>query len=320
MSIIRSFAQFAFALSLFFVLCGGAVVRAFNGPIANPPLRTAVRPINTSTQPQVKPFANTGSSGPTYNPAPGALLTIEGITSANFLYAWEDMVTTQDLTVKSLLSGQTDWNDEELRPVCLYEDPVNPANPENHKLAICTPQCGNGFVEQGEACDDGNNIGSDQCSNTCQINEVPPPPPPSSGPGAPNNCHFVFTAQYAGFRWITFSLAKWTGTGYQYAPYNIGSQKLASFQYNVKNDPCAPNATGSAGTCDPDNPGNPYSGWGPDESGGVVMTGNSPITKEFIGVYGHTNFRFASAVTVHTSTYQSSGTYLVIPQECTNGY
>ncbi|RMG94403.1 MAG: hypothetical protein D6705_16320 [Deltaproteobacteria bacterium] len=30
-----------------------------------------------------------------------------------------------------------------------------------------TPECGNGLLEQGEECDDGNNIDNDACSNTC---------------------------------------------------------------------------------------------------------------------------------------------------------
>ena len=30
--------------------------------------------------------------------------------------------------------------------------------------------CGNGAVDEGEECDDGNTVGSDGCSNTCQLN------------------------------------------------------------------------------------------------------------------------------------------------------
>ncbi len=36
------------------------------------------------------------------------------------------------------------------------------------------PVCGNGVLEQGEQCDDGNNVSGDGCSATCQI-ETPPP-------------------------------------------------------------------------------------------------------------------------------------------------
>jgi cysteine-rich repeat protein len=41
------------------------------------------------------------------------------------------------------------------------------------------PVCGNGIVEAGEQCDDGNLIPNDGCSPTCQIctNEQPPPQP-----------------------------------------------------------------------------------------------------------------------------------------------
>ena len=40
---------------------------------------------------------------------------------------------------------------------------------------VAEPTCGNGSVEAGEQCDDGNTTGGDGCSATCQI-EVKPPP------------------------------------------------------------------------------------------------------------------------------------------------
>lgn len=43
------------------------------------------------------------------------------------------------------------------------------------------PVCGNGIVENGEICDDGNLIPNDGCSATCQI-EMPEPPPPTPTP------------------------------------------------------------------------------------------------------------------------------------------
>jgi len=39
--------------------------------------------------------------------------------------------------------------------------------------------CGDGILDDGEACDDGNNTDSDGCSANCAI-EPPPPPPPCS--------------------------------------------------------------------------------------------------------------------------------------------
>ncbi len=39
-----------------------------------------------------------------------------------------------------------------------------------------SPCCGNGILETGEECDDGNTVSGDGCSSTCQI-ETPPPPP-----------------------------------------------------------------------------------------------------------------------------------------------
>ena len=38
------------------------------------------------------------------------------------------------------------------------------------------PFCGDGNVDEGEQCDDGNNTNGDGCSNDCKI-ETPPPPP-----------------------------------------------------------------------------------------------------------------------------------------------
>lgn len=42
-----------------------------------------------------------------------------------------------------------------------------------------TPVCGNGKIETGEECDDGNVINGDGCSSTCSIETVTPPAPPT---------------------------------------------------------------------------------------------------------------------------------------------
>jgi cysteine-rich repeat protein len=44
------------------------------------------------------------------------------------------------------------------------------------------PACGNGILESGETCDDGNLANGDGCSSTCCV-EPPPPPPPACGNG-----------------------------------------------------------------------------------------------------------------------------------------
>jgi len=164
MNIKRSIVQLVLAGAALFVLCGGALVQAFTGPAAVPPLKNASPALDTTTTPQTKDA--TGSS--VFGTVPGVLLDIKGNTSAERLYAWENIVTSQDLTVKGLLVGQENWTSG-LRPVCVYEDTSNPLNPNNHKLTICAPQCGNGFVEAGEQCDDGNATNGDGCSISCTL-------------------------------------------------------------------------------------------------------------------------------------------------------
>jgi large repetitive protein len=44
------------------------------------------------------------------------------------------------------------------------------------------PACGDGHVDAGEQCDDGNTTSGDGCSATCET-EAPPPPPPCCGDG-----------------------------------------------------------------------------------------------------------------------------------------
>jgi len=45
------------------------------------------------------------------------------------------------------------------------------------------PCCGDGRVDEGEACDDGNDVGGDGCENDCTKTPPPPPPPPCCGDG-----------------------------------------------------------------------------------------------------------------------------------------
>jgi len=42
-------------------------------------------------------------------------------------------------------------------------------------IPSAAPVCGNGVIESGEQCDDGNTINGDGCSSTCQIETVTPP-------------------------------------------------------------------------------------------------------------------------------------------------
>lgn len=47
------------------------------------------------------------------------------------------------------------------------------------------PVCGNGIVEEGEACDDGNLINGDGCDSSCQVEPPSPPPEPEPDIEAP---------------------------------------------------------------------------------------------------------------------------------------
>ncbi|MDP4007690.1 MAG: hypothetical protein Q8P68_00695 [Candidatus Peregrinibacteria bacterium] len=57
----------------------------------------------------------------------------------------------------------------ELSQLYVYALPIEPA------CSDITPfeWCGDGIINDGEACDDGNNIDDDDCSNTCEIGETP---------------------------------------------------------------------------------------------------------------------------------------------------
>jgi len=46
------------------------------------------------------------------------------------------------------------------------------------------PICGNGIIEAGEECDDGNTVSGDGCSSTCTTEAVEPPPGPGPDVGA----------------------------------------------------------------------------------------------------------------------------------------
>lgn len=54
--------------------------------------------------------------------------------------------------------------------------------------SVCTYNgpaiCGNGRVERGEQCDDGNLVNGDGCSNRCQIEAAPTPTPGNNEPVA----------------------------------------------------------------------------------------------------------------------------------------
>jgi cysteine-rich repeat protein len=69
-------------------------------------------------------------------------------------------------TLDNDCDGSTDANDS---------DCYAPSTPE--------PFCGDGNIDAGEQCDDGNNVDGDGCSSTCQTETTPPPPAPFCGDG-----------------------------------------------------------------------------------------------------------------------------------------
>ncbi|HYB97692.1 MAG TPA: hypothetical protein VEC57_01020 [Candidatus Limnocylindrales bacterium] len=79
---------------------------------------------------------------------------------------------------------------------------------------FCTPECGNNVVDAGEACDDGNRVNEDTCTNTCQIGptdsqsvSIPSSADPAHTPdGTPANAVEVGGSLYRQFGSTIFNL------------------------------------------------------------------------------------------------------------------
>jgi cysteine-rich repeat protein len=54
---------------------------------------------------------------------------------------------------------------------------LNHERPSDVVLEPLAPVCGNGHVDPGEQCDDGNRISGDGCSSTCRLEAKPVVPP-----------------------------------------------------------------------------------------------------------------------------------------------
>jgi len=88
---------------------------------------------------------------------------------------------------------------------------VTPTNPNNQNLyglshiLFCysppQPFCGNGIVEAGEQCDDGNIANGDGCSATCQ-SEVPPSETPVGGQIVPIESTALLLAGAQSTTWL----------------------------------------------------------------------------------------------------------------------
>ena len=63
------------------------------------------------------------------------------------------------------------------------EEPPCPTTPCPEEPPPPPPCCGDGHVDAGEECDDGNTTNGDGCSATCKQEELPPPPKPCCGDG-----------------------------------------------------------------------------------------------------------------------------------------
>jgi cysteine-rich repeat protein len=58
-----------------------------------------------------------------------------------------------------------------------------------------TELCGDGFLDGGEACDDGNILPWDECSPRCALEEKPTPIKSRIGPPAPERSEWLFSAR-----------------------------------------------------------------------------------------------------------------------------
>ncbi len=65
-------------------------------------------------------------------------------------------------------SGSNELRYKTVTPVITGTVTPPPTITQDSSLADCAAGCGNGTVEQGEACDDGNVLGCDGCSGSCQ--------------------------------------------------------------------------------------------------------------------------------------------------------
>lgn len=110
----------------------------------------------------------------------------------------------------------------------------------------CAPaQCGNGFLEDGETCDDGNLIGGDGCSPTCTIeagascvhNELP-----CGGSSVrPTHCYFPADVCDQDLRLTAVHLWAEDGVGYQCQDWlefvNASSSDFPLFALQITEDP-----------------------------------------------------------------------------------
>ncbi|MEC9073326.1 MAG: hypothetical protein VX938_13130, partial [Myxococcota bacterium] len=92
--------------------------------------------------------------------------------------------------------------------LCFPSDPCSVAacDPVDGCYNVPLPTCcGNGIVEPGEACDDGNDDEDDDCTTTCEETSEPPP----GEPGCPDG--MISVLSNAGFE--TGDFAPWTSNG-----------------------------------------------------------------------------------------------------------
>ncbi len=104
-------------------------------------------------------------AGHGFSPLPGAsLMALRGTVSGDFLAG----------TLKGIAFGEV----RDGEAPCTWEGSFTAELVETIDAA-----CGNGIIEPGETCDDGNPTEGDGCSATCGIEEPPPPPGPECGNG-----------------------------------------------------------------------------------------------------------------------------------------
>lgn len=114
--------------------------------------------------------------------AQGAQLVVEGFTSSGAIIQWSasgGLFANPDApstTMTCMQVGLQTVRFEVVTPGCSRDL-------ETVEVECGTTLCGDGSLDSGEACDDGNTLAGDGCSPLCAVEPTEPPPLPAHCPG-----------------------------------------------------------------------------------------------------------------------------------------